>query len=550
MTERTIRKAPHMVQNASVRGMMMDVIVALLPAFAMSVFLFGRWVLVLCALSVGSSVLFEYLYRRFTRQSNSIGDLSACVTGLLLCMTLPSDSAWWVPVLGAAFAIVVVKQFYGGVGRNFMNPALAGRMLLASFPALMTSWVDPTLRLSIQQVDTVSAATPMSYLHFGNLPPQDFSQLLLGHHSGSLGESCAVMLLLGGLYLMGRRVISSRIPIAYLGTVALLTFLFPSGNCGRLEWMAAQLCSGGLMLGALFMATDPTTTPVTPRGHVMFGVGCGVLTVVLRYFAPYYEGVGWAILTMNCCAWLLDKVGLPRRFGDKPFAEIRGRVAAVVDSLSRIRIVRPDLSALATRDGEAPGESLIPVLREHGKNFLWLLGVVLCTGAMIFGVHRATDLAAVRADTQAQQEQLEQVMPGAAFSSESPYWANGALSILYAYDEDNAHMGYCVEIQSQGFGGMLTMMVGVDLDGKVTGVAVTDHKETMSVVEAVLSWQNLRKYEGLSGTIRYSGSNNVDVISGATATSRAITDGVNQALAIVAGLNDDQQLEFEESELE
>ena len=550
MNDRVIRNAPHMVQTVSVRSMMLDVIVALLPAFAMSVFLFGRWVLVLCALSVGSSVLFEYLYRRFTHQSNSIGDLSACVTGLLLCMTLPSDSAWWVPVLGAAFSIVVVKQFYGGVGRNFMNPALGGRMLLASFPTLMTSWVDPALRLSIQKVDGISAATPMSYLHFGTLPPQSFEQLLLGHHSGSLGESCAFLLLLGGLYLMGRRVISSRIPLAYLSTVALLTFLFPSGNCGRLEWMVAQLFSGGLMLGALFMATDPTTTPVTPRGHVMFGVGCGVLTVVLRYFAPYYEGVGWAILTMNCCAWLLDKIGLPRRFGDKPFAEVREWADAAVESLRQIRVVRPDLSALTSGDGEAPGEGLIPVMREYGKNFLWLVGVVLCTGGVVFGVHHATELAAVQADTQAKQEQLAQVMPGAAFSSESPYWANGALSIHYVYDEENAHMGYCVEVQSQGFGGMLTMMVGVDVDGKVTGLTITDHKETHSVVEKALSWQHLRNYEGLSGTIRYSGHNSVDVISGATATSRAITDGVNRALAIVAGLNEDQQLEFEESELE
>ena len=550
MNDRIIRKAPHMVQTVSVRGMMLDVLVALLPAFAMSVFLFGKWVLVLCALSVGSCVFFEYLYRRLTGQSNRIGDLSACVTGLLLCMTLPSDSAWWVPVLGAAFSIVVVKQFYGGAGRNFMNPALGGRMLLASFPALMTSWVDPSLRLSIQKVDSVSAATPMSYLHSGQLPPQSFEQMMLGHHSGSLGESCIFLLVLGGLYLMGRRVISSRIPLSYLGTVALLTFVFPAAGCDRFDWMVAQLFSGGLMLAALFMATDPTTTPVTPRGHVMFGVGCGVLTVVLRYFGSYHEGVGWAVLTMNCCAWLLDKVGLPRRYGEKPFAEIRERAEAVRKSVSQIRIVRPDLSILTTRDGEAPGEGLIPVLREYGKNFLWLLGVVLCTGAMIFGVHHATDLAAVQADTQAQQERLEQVMPGAAFSSESPYWANGALSILYTYDENNDHMGYCVEVQSQGFGGMMTMMVGVDVDGKVTGVAVTDHKETYSVVEKALSWQHLRNYVGLSGTIRYSGFNSVDVVSGATATSRTITDGVNQALAIVAGLNENQQLEFEESETE
>ena len=271
---------------------------------------------------------------------------------------------------------------------------------------------------------------------------------------------------------------------------------------------------------------------------------------MLRYFGSYHEGVGWAILTMNCSAWLLDKVGLPRRYGDKPFVMLREWADAAAENVRQIRIVRPDLSALMTRDGEAPGEGLIPVLREYGKNFLWLGGTVLCVGVMVFGVHHATELAAVRADTQAEQEQLAQVMPGAAFSSESPYWASGALSIHYAYDAENAHMGYCVEVQSQGFGGMMTMMVGVDVDGKVTGVAITDHKETYSVVEKALSWQNLRNYEGLSGTIRYSGYNSVDVVSGATATSRAITDGVNQALAIVAGLNEDQQLEFEEYETE
>lgn len=550
MANKPLRMAPHLVQTVSVRGMMQDVIVALLPALAMSVFLFGWWVLVLCAVSVGSCVLFEHLYRRFTHQNDSIGDLSACVTGLLLCMTLPSDASWWVPVLGAVFAIVVVKQFYGGLGRNFMNPALGGRMLLASFPALMTSWVDPALRLSIQKVDVVSAATPMSYLHAGHLPPQSFEQLLMGQHGGSLGEGAAFMLLLGGLYLMGRRVISARIPVAYLGTVALLTFLFPAAGCDRLDWMAAQLFSGGLMLGAFFMATDPTTTPVTPSGHVMFGVGCGVLTVVLRYFSSYPEGVGWAILTMNCCAWLLDKAGLPRRYGAKRFSVLLGWFDAAKESLAKIRFVKPDLSVLNSREGEAPGEGFLVLTRRYGKNVLWVVGFVLCTGAMVFCVHRATDFAAVRADTEAEQELLDQVMPAAAFSSEAPYWANGALSIHYAYDEANEHIGYWVEVQAQGFSGSVTMMVGVDMDGKVTGLAITDHKETLSVVEKALSEGNLKRYVGRSGTIRDSGYNSVDAVAGATATSRAITDGVNQALAIVAGLSEEQRLEFEESELE
>lgn len=550
MEKTSVRLAPHMVQTVSVEGMMQDVLIALLPTLAMSVFLFGWWVLVLCVLSVGSCMLFEYGYRRFTHQSNTLRDLSACVTGLLLAMSLPSDSAWWVPILGAFFAIVVVKQFYGGLGRNFMNPALAGRMLLASFPALMTSWVDPALRLSIRKVDAVSAATPLSYLHSGILPPQEFDQLLLGHHGGSLGEVSSFMLLLGGIYLMGRRVISARIPVAYLGTVAVLTFLFPQGGCDRLGWMVAQLFSGGLIMGALFMATDPTTTPVTPRGHVMFGMGCGVLTVVLRYFSSYHEGVGWAILTMNTCAWLMDKAGLPRRYGQPRFSVLRDCFTQVKDSLAKIHFVKPDFYLLMTEDGKAPGELHLDKIRAWARNAAWVAAVVAATGAMVFGVHMATELSAVQANNRQEQKLLSRVMPAAVFSSEAPYRVNGALSIQAGYNSANEHIGYCVEVQSQGFGGVITLVVGVDLDGKVTGVAVTDHKETISVVDRVLSQGNLIRYVGRSGTIRNSGENSVEAVSGATATSRAITEGVNRALAIVAGLSEEHQLEFEESEVE
>ena len=550
MEKRNLRIAPHLVQTVSVRSMMLDVIVALIPALAMSVFLFGWWVLVLCLISVGSCLLFEYGYRKLTRQNTSLSDLSACVTGLLLCMTLPSDAAWWVPVLGAAFAIVVVKQFYGGIGRNFMNPALAGRMLLASFPVLMTSWEDPALRLSIQELDAVTAATPMSYLHSGVLPPQEIGQLLLGHHGGSLGEVSVFMLLLGGLYLMGRRVISGRIPLCYLGTVALLTFLFAPDGTARMDWMLAQLFSGGLILGAFFMATDPTTTPVTPRGHVMYGVGCGVLTVVLRYCSSYPEGVGWAILTMNTSAWLLDKAGLPRRYGALRFSTLRSWLELGRKSLAEIRFVKPDLKQFFTDDGRAPGEAHLDTLRTWAKCTAWVGATVLVMGGMIFGVHVATDLHAARADNEAQQELLDHVMPGAAFISEAPYRVTGALSIQAGFDREGEQIGHCVEVQSQGFGGLITMMVGVDLDGKVTGVAITDHKETVSVAEKALDDSFLRRYAGKSGTIRYSGYNSVDAVTGATATSRAVTEGVNRALAIVADLGEEHLLEFEENETE
>ena len=442
------------------------------------------------------------------------------------------------------WAILLVKQFYGGLGKNFMNPALGGRMLLATFPILMTTWPQPLQRLPLWGADAVSAATPMSYLHDGALPPQSLSQLMLGQQGGCIGEVSSFMLLLGGCYLVLRRIISPRIPLAYLGTVAALALLFPGGDQGRLVWMCAQLLSGGLLLGAIFMATDPTTSPVTPRGQVLFGVGCGLLTFLLRSCSSYPEGVGWAILTMNCCVWLLDRTGMPRRFGVTPFTAFKEQLGRLRSSASEIQFVKPNLRFRLHEAGKAPGEGHLDQIRAHARSWGCLAAVVLATALVISGVHRLTDLDTVRAENERQQQLLAQVMPLASFSSETPYRASGALSITAGYSSSNELVGYCVEVQSQGFSGIITMQVGVDLNGQVTGVAVTDHKETQSVGTKAMTPEALSRYIGKSGTIRTSGDNSVDAVSGATATSNAITDGVNRALAIVANLDTEGVVEY------
>ena len=238
---------PQLAQATSTTSIMLDVIVALIPALGMSVYLFGPRVLALTLISVGACVLSEYLYRRLTHQSNTLRDCSACVTGLLLAMCLPAASPYWVPLLGGVFAIVVVKQFYGGLGKNFMNPALAGRMLLSTFPFLMTTWVDALDYLPVWgEMDAVTSPTPMAALHSGRLPELDMGQMLLGQHGGSIGEVSIFMLLLGGLYLIMRRVISPRIPAAFLGTVAVLTFLFPQDGGQEDEGGGAQTDGLGL----------------------------------------------------------------------------------------------------------------------------------------------------------------------------------------------------------------------------------------------------------------------------------------------------------------
>lgn len=315
--------SPHISSPDSTPNLMLDVIIALLPAWLVAIYFFGFRVVTLTAVTIAAAVGAEYLYRRLTHQHQTVGDLSAAVTGLLLAMCLPVETPYWVAVIGSVFAIVVVKQLFGGLGKNFMNPALAGRVFLFSFTAFInkyaapgrTFWA-PIFGSAAGKPDVVSAATPMSYLHQGLLPEGvSLRQLLVGQQAGCLGEVASLMLILGGVYLVLRKVISPRIPLCYLGTVAVLTFLFPMGGIPRTDWMLYNLLSGGLMLGAIFMATDYVTSPVTPTGRTVYAVGCGALTVFLRYFGSYPEGVSFAILVMNTLVWSLDKAFPPHRFG-------------------------------------------------------------------------------------------------------------------------------------------------------------------------------------------------------------------------------------------
>lgn len=530
--------APSVKDRATVSGIMQDVLVALVPALCMGVLFYGLKALVLAGISVAACMGFELLYNKLTGRENTLGDLSACVTGLLLAMSLPATAPYWAPVLGGAFAIVLVKQFYGGLGKNFMNPALAGRMLLLSFPGMMTTWVDALDWAPLWgEADAVSSATPMAYLHLGKLPPQTLPQMLLGQHGGAIGEVASFMLVLGGLYLLARRVISWRIPGCFLGTVALLTYCFPRvQDVGRLDWMLYNLLSGGLLLGAIFMATDYTTSPVTPRGQMLYGVGCGCLSVVLRYFGSYPDGVGFAILTMNCCVWLLDRVGLPRRFGVHPLTEPRLWLRRQCRRLAMFKPVLPKTE----ESGQAqtvPGEKQLDAIRRWRPSAISLTLVVLVTALSVTAVQQMLDRTMAQMENRRQQELLSQVMPLASIASETPYVAEDAVSILAGYNEME-QIGYCIELEVQGFGGMITMVVGVDLNGEVTGVKVTDHSEHLTVGGQATQPGYLMRYVGMSGTIRHQGANSVDAISGATDTSHAITEGVNRALYIATHLED------------
>ena len=304
-----VSASPHLRSGTSTQKIMLDVIIALAPAAVASVILFGPRALLLMAVSVASCVVCEYICRRVLKRPQTVNDLSAVVTGLLLAFNLPPEINPLVAVFGAVVAIVVVKQMFGGIGQNFVNPALTARIILmTSFPTRMTTWTAP-FAYTNGEADAMTTATPLALSAQGatdSLP--GLLQMFLGVRGGCLGETCALALLLGGIYLVARRVISPVIPVCYLGTAAVFSLLL-----GRN--VLFDLMAGGLLLGAIFMATDYTTSPLTVKGKVIYGIGCGLLTMLIRVFGSLPEGVSFSIVLMNILVPLIERISRPKPFG-------------------------------------------------------------------------------------------------------------------------------------------------------------------------------------------------------------------------------------------
>lgn len=299
MSQLTVSLSPHVRSGATTRRIMLDVCLALLPAVIFAVYWFGFGVLLTVLLSVAFAILSEFLMEKALRRPVTIDDGSAAVTGLLLALTLPAGTPWYVPVLGSVFAICIAKQVFGGLGDNFVNPALAGRaFLLASFPAAMTTY--PLV------ADAVTSATPLSSEFAGSV---DYLQAFIGRIGGCIGEVSTLALLIGAAYLLIRRVIDWRIPLSYLGTMALLTVI-GGGN------VLDSVLLGGTVLGAFFMATDYVTSPVTSWGRVIYGVGIGIINYTIRRWGAYPEGTTYAILLMNIAAPLIERFTRPRKYGE------------------------------------------------------------------------------------------------------------------------------------------------------------------------------------------------------------------------------------------
>ncbi len=315
----TVSPSPHVRSRETTTGIMLDVIIALIPALIMSAYYFGLRALLLTFVCVISAVIAEYISRRAMKRNNTLGDLSAIVTGLILALNLPSSLPLWMGALGSIIAIVVVKQMFGGIGQNFVNPAMTARIILmVSFPTAMAHWVAPFA--GSWSPDAVTAATPMAVLAgveggdvsavADSLP--SLTGMLFGTHGGSMGEVCSLALIAGGLYLIIRKVISPIIPLCFIGTVAV--FMLIAGG-GSLEFTAYQLLGGGLMLGAFFMATDYSTSPLNKKGKIIFGIGCGLITSIIRVFGSLPEGVSFSIILMNILVPHIENFTTPKPFG-------------------------------------------------------------------------------------------------------------------------------------------------------------------------------------------------------------------------------------------
>ncbi len=311
MTDRKllVSAGPHIRSNASTTSIMGDVLIALLPAVVASVLVFGTRALLLEAVCVASSVLFEYLFRRLLKRSNTISDLSAAVTGLLLAFNLPAGFPIWMAILGCFVAIVIVKQLFGGIGCNFANPAITGRIfLLIAFAGQMTTW--PTANSYISGIDAVSGATPLALIKEGSIEALPaVKNLLFGIRGGCLGETCAIALLIGFVYLVLRRVITPTIPVVYVATIALMSLILGYDPI-------YMILTGGVLLGGIFMLTDYATSPATELGKVVFAVGAGIITMLIRNSSGGYpEGVSFAILLMNILCPYIAKLGHKKPFG-------------------------------------------------------------------------------------------------------------------------------------------------------------------------------------------------------------------------------------------
>jgi len=523
-----LSSSPHVRSSESTRSIMWDVSLALLPATAFGIVRFGWYSLLVVLVSIAFAVLSEYMYQNITKQRVLISDGSAFLTGLLLGLNMPPSVPLWLPALGSMFAVIFVKQFFGGLGRNFMNPALGGRcFLLISFTSLMSTFY----------VDGVSTATPLAALRAGDAV--DVWAMFFGFTGGVIGEVSTLALLIGGIYLVCKRIISWIIPVVYIATFAVFMFFFGAQAFDPM-YVLAQVCGGGLMLGAWFMATDYVTSPPTKKGKVIFAVLLGLLTGIFRTFGATAEGVSYAIIFCNLLVPLIEKISMPKAFG--------------LEKEKKEKAPKAEATEEAKEETEKEPKAPISLKAYHAA--LNLTVIALIVGLLLGAAYELTKTPIKNAEMAEEAAAYAAVCPQAvnfdkadnitelaatdAATLTSKFGKVVIESAYKALDKSGNVNGYIVNVTTkEGFGGAITVTIGMDEKGVITGIAFLAIDETAGLGMNAKNESFYGQYIGKDVkefTVVKTGStadNEIDAIGGATITSKAVTNAVNAALYLV-----------------
>lgn len=535
-----ISSSPHVRSKDTTSDIMFDVVIALVPATAFGLYLHGWYAALLVAVCIGSCVGFEALWQHCMHKKVTVADFSAVVTGLLIAMNLPPRLPIWMAVLGCAFAIIVVKQLFGGLGQNFMNPALAARcFLLLAFSRYMTAFI----------YDGVSTATPLAVLKSGGAV--DIKNMFLGYTAGTIGETSAAALLLGAVYLLCKRVISPKIPLIYIGSFAACIAIYAVvKDYNVLEFTAAHLCGGGLMLGAWFMATDYVTSPITSAGKVVYALMLGLLTFCLRIFGGSAEGVSYAIIISNLFVPLIERVTVPKAFGE--VREKKDRKKKAADEPEK------EISDMKEEDDSKSGSGMN--IKGIMIAIAAICAITLIMGAALGAVYTITKKPIQDAEEKAKQEAYTEVFPSASeivtltdeeinMDNVNAVIANKGFEdsrideISIVADENGMAAGFIVLVtNSAGYGGDIQMAVGVSVDGSIQGISFLSISETAGLGMEAQNDEFLSQFIGKHvGQFTYTktgstSDSEIDAISGATITTSAVVDAVNAVMCFIGGL--------------
>ena len=541
-----VSASPHVRSKDNTSDIMFDVVLALVPATAFGLYLHGWYAALLVAVCIGSCVGFEALYQACMHKKVTVGDFSAVVTGLLLAMNLPPEFPIWMAILGSAFAIIVVKQLFGGLGQNFMNPALGARcFLLIAFSRYMTAFV----------YDGVSTATPLAILKNG--ASVNIKDMFLGYTAGTIGETSTAALLIGAVYLLIKRVISPKIPLIYIGTFAVCIAIYAvTKNYNVAEFVAAHICGGGLMLGAWFMATDYVTSPITSKGKVVYAVMLGLLTFVLRIFGGSAEGVSYAIIISNLFVPLIERVTVPKAFGE----------GADIDKKDKKKKEKntDEIKNADTDTEEKKAKEDKPKQKMNVKGIVKAIAAIfvitVIMGAALGAVYSITKKPIADAEEKAKQEAYAEVFPDAAqietFTEDEinlsdvnkvmasrGYGDNTIDEISVVADADGMFTGFIILVTNHsGYGGDIQLAVGVSLDYSIKGIAFLTINETAGLGMEAQNKEFLDQFIGKQ-VLQYSytktgstSDSEIDALSGATITTSAVVDAVNTALNFIGGI--------------